>query len=335
MRPQHSRAVSESGDGLTDEERWVGRRHSNWSTGSSKEVLGKYSLSCYGGRSNSHLVTAPVSNPSPDPDNALGKPSCPIASETLRAMVFTLPRPGADEPATVWQEVVQGGLDKLATLDPRDPMEATLAILVIAANAGALDAYRIAFEPGTTAVQALRQRANAAALTRGMFTAMRLLARLRARPAVRARDLGCVVAELAGVWQPEPARRAEARKGARSAEAQPETIIRWLDEVPDDELAEEVERQRKDAAGEPPLPVKPGPRRVYQHKPGAAGRCGKLDPQDPLPHPGWEKMARPERRAFFVHTNGGPVESGGANDRPPLALRVGPPDQALEGRLLA
>src|SRR5271166_3039689 len=100
--------------------------------------------------------------PAPPP----AKPPYAIPVEALRGMVLTLPRPPADAPETAWQEVVQGGLDKLSTLDPRDPVEAELAILIIAAQAGALDAYRLAFEPGMTAAQAQRQRANAAALMR-------------------------------------------------------------------------------------------------------------------------------------------------------------------------
>jgi hypothetical protein len=43
-------------------------------------------------------------------------------------MVLTLARPGADEPETAWQDTVQAGLDKLGAFDPRDPIEAMLAI---------------------------------------------------------------------------------------------------------------------------------------------------------------------------------------------------------------
>ena len=44
-------------------------------------------------------------------------------------------------------------------LAQRNAFEAMLAIQIIAANAGMLDASRLAFEPDTTAAQALRQRA--------------------------------------------------------------------------------------------------------------------------------------------------------------------------------
>jgi hypothetical protein len=74
---------------------------------------------------------------------------------------------------------MQEDLDKLAALDP---IEAMLAIQVIAANAAAMDAFGLAFEPGTTAAPALRQRVNAASLMGTMTRAMRLLAQQRATP---------------------------------------------------------------------------------------------------------------------------------------------------------
>ena len=248
-----------------------------------------------------------MSNPPPEPPATAGKPTYPIPPRTLRAMVLTLARPGEDEPETAWQDVVQGGLDKLGELDPRDAIEAMLAIQIIAANAATLDAYRLAFEPGTTAAQALRQRANAASLTRAMTGAMRLLAQQRAMPAVPARDWGGAAAELAPAWRQAPARPVEAPRGGAAAAAEPETIIRWIDEVPDDELAEEVERQRREAAGEPPLPPRPGPKRIYKYKPDDYALRWKPDERAARPYPGWENMTKPERREFFGYTYTGPV----------------------------
>jgi hypothetical protein len=69
-----------------------------------------------------------VSDTPPDSAAAPGKPPYAVASRTLRAMVLTLARPGADEPETAWQDTVQAGLDKLGAFDPRDPIEAMLAI---------------------------------------------------------------------------------------------------------------------------------------------------------------------------------------------------------------
>jgi hypothetical protein len=248
-----------------------------------------------------------VSDPLPDPAAASGKVCYAIPIEILRGMVFTLPRPAADAPDSTWQEVVQGGLDKLGTLDPHDSIEAMMAILVIAANAGALDAFRLAFEPGASAVQALRQRASAATLLRAVTGGLRQLKQQRAMPAVAARDWGGAAGDLGAAWQAAPARPAEVSAGARASGGAPATIIRWLDEVPDDELAEEVERVRREAAGEPPLPAKPGPRRIYQHKPDDYARRWKPDPRAWRHYPGWENMTLAQRRAFFGYNYDGPL----------------------------
>src|SRR5271165_5278570 len=122
----------------------------------------------------------PMSEP-PSAANALPpKPAYILPPQALRDMVLTLARPGEDAPESAWQEVVQGGLDKLGELDPRDALEAMLAIQGIGASVGVLDAYRLAFEPGTTAAHALRQRANAAGLVRAMTGLMRALKQQRA-----------------------------------------------------------------------------------------------------------------------------------------------------------
>src|SRR5471032_201005 len=131
-----------------------------------------------------------MSNFLPDPTAVADKPPTPIPAHILLAMVHTLPRPAADALATAWQEVVQGGLDKLAALSPRDSIEVMLAVQVIAANAGALDAYQLAFEPDTTAAQARQQRANASALNRSVIGGLRLLAQRQKLPAALACDWG-------------------------------------------------------------------------------------------------------------------------------------------------
>src|ERR1700722_14333429 len=183
-------------------------------------------------------------------------------------MVLTLPRPGADEPETAWQEVVQGALDMLGALDPRDALQTMLAVTVIATQAGAVDACRLAFAPDASAVQALRQRASAASLVRVMAGALRSLKQLRLQPAAPARDWGDAAAVLAGVLREAPARPAEAARGGAAAEEEPAEIIRWIDEIDDAEMNEEIERRRRGGAGEPALPVKPGPRRIYKYKEG-------------------------------------------------------------------
>jgi hypothetical protein len=222
-------------------------------------------------------------------------------------MVLTLPRPPADAPETAWQEAVQAGLDELEVLDPRDAIEAMLAIQFIALSAGVVDASRLAFDPGTTAAQALKQRASAASLGRVAIATMRLLERQRMQPAVAARAWGGAAETLAAAWRQEPARPAEAPAGAKAAEAEPEEIVRWIDEIEDAEMDEEIERLRRAEAGEPPLPVRPGPRRVYKYKPDDYALRWVPDERAKLKYPGWENMTKPERRAFFGYTYTGPV----------------------------
>jgi hypothetical protein len=239
--------------------------------------------------------------PDPAPPDKPPYPPSPLA---LRAMALTLPRPPADAPATAWQDALRDGLDSLGSLDPHDPIEAMLAIQIIGANAGALDALRLAFEPTATAAQALRQRNNAAALTRAITGAMRLLKQQRRQPAPEPRDWGNAVAEVAAAWRQEPARPVEA---PRAATAEPEEIVRWIDEIDDAELAEAVEADRREQAGEPPLPRQPGPKVVYKYKPEDYIHRWVPDERAKQKYPGWENMTKPERRAFFGYTYDGPV----------------------------
>ncbi len=76
------------------------------------------------------------------------KPPYPIPRRMLHSMALALPRPGPDEPETAWQETVQGGLDTLGILDPRDALEATLAIQFVALGAAATDACRLCSSRG-------------------------------------------------------------------------------------------------------------------------------------------------------------------------------------------
>lgn len=210
-------------------------------------------------------------------------------------MVLTLARPAADAPDTVWQAVVQDGLDTLAALDPRDPVEAKVAIHIIAANAAALDAYRVAFEPSTTAAQALRDRAGACALTRAMMGSIRLLKQQRAMPVAAARHWGNAATGLTAAWQEARAGSAEAAQGGKPAEAEPEPVIRRLDEAPDDAPAEAAERDRREEPGAPALPLEPGRKQIYQHKPDDQALRGKLDPIAWRPGPGCEAMSTPQQ----------------------------------------
>jgi hypothetical protein len=249
-----------------------------------------------------------MSNPPPDPAALPTKPLYPIPPATLRAMVLTLARPLPDAPESAWQEVVQAGLDDLAALDPRDPIEAMLAIQIIAAHAGSVDAYRLAFEPGATAAEARRQRASGLALDRGVTGAMRLLKQQRLLPAAPTLDWGDTAAALGALWRAAPPRPAEAPRGGRSGEAasEPQVIVKWIDEIDDAELAIATEEERREQAGEPPLP-RSGPKVLYRYKPEDYIHRFKPDERAARPYPGWENMTKPERRDFFGYTYKGEV----------------------------
>jgi hypothetical protein len=170
-----------------------------------------------------------VSTADPDPTAAPARP--PYAIPPL-----TLPGPPADAPETAWPEVVQGGLDRLGVLDPRDALQTMLPATVIATHAGAVDACRLTFAPDASAVQALRQRASATALARVMAGALRSLKQLRLQPAVPARDWGDAATVLAGVQREASARPAEAARGGKAAAEEPAEIIRWIDEIDEAEM---------------------------------------------------------------------------------------------------
>jgi len=245
--------------------------------------------------------------------------ACPVAAptpyvvsqQTLRALVGTLPRPAADAPPAAWAAAAQAGVESLDALGPRDPFEALLAVQVVAASVAAADACRLAFAPDASAAEARRQRASAVSLSRSTAALLGLLKQRQLQPAAVVRDWREVVPDLAAAWQAEPARPAEMARGTghggKPGGAEADTIVRWYDEVPDEELAEHNERERRLAAGEPPLPEPPGPRRIYMHKPDDYALRWKPDPKNFQHYPGWENMTKPERRAFFGYTYEGPV----------------------------
>ena len=246
-----------------------------------------------------------MSTADPDPTASPARPPYAIPPQDLRDMVLTLParRCAGDH-------LAGGGARwprQARVLDPRVALQTMLAVTVIATHAGAVDACRLAFAPDATAVQAVRQRASATALARVMAGAQRSLKQLRLQPAVPARDWGDAAEVLAGMMQQAPARPAEAAHGGKAAAEEPAEIIRWIDEIDDAEMNEEIERLRREATGEPPLPVKPGPRRIYKYKPDDYARTWVPGERAARKYPGWENMTKPERREFFGYTYTGPV----------------------------
>ena len=267
----------------------------------------------------------PNQAPPPDPIPPPTRKLYPMPARTLRAMAFTLPRPGDDEPATAWQEEVEVALDTLAALDPRNPIEVILALQIIAAAAGAQDAHRLAFEPGASESRAHRHRASATAMTRTVTTAMRLLNQPWKRPVGPRRDWDDAAAEVGDAWRQAPARPVEPTRGGKAAaDDTPETIVKWIDEIDDAEVQIATEQDRREKAGEPPLPRKPGqPIVLYRYKPTDYIHKFSPDPKNWQKYPGFENMTMAERRAMFGYTYTGP-------NGPPEALTPASRDEMLK-----
>ena len=248
----------------------------------------------------------------------------PIPARTLRAMAFTLPRPGDDEPETAWHDEVETALDTISALNPSNPIELILAVQVIAATAAAQDACRLAQEPGASEAQAHRHRASATAMHRTVTTAMRLLNQTWKRPLGPRRDWGDAAADLGDAWRQAPARPAAAAGSGKSDDDTPETIVKWIDEIDDAEVQIAVEQQRREKAGEPLLPRKPGqPIVLYRHKPEDYVHRFSPDPKNWRKYPGYENMTMAERREFFGYTYTGP-------NGPPEALTPASRDEMLK-----
>ena len=75
----------------------------------------------------------------------------------------------------------------------------------------------------------------------------------------------------------------------------------------DEDDREAMAASAREAAGEPALPVKPGPRRIYKYKEGDYALTWVPDERAARKYPGWENMTKPERREFFGYTYTGPV----------------------------
>jgi hypothetical protein len=263
-------------------------------------------------------------NADPTATPALPKPPYAIPRHALATMVLTLPRPAADAPDSAWQDAVQDSLDKLTALNPCDAFEAMLAIDLVALNAAQRDALRLAVEPTATAEQARLQRANAVALFRAFATTVRLLDRQRRLPAAPERDWAEAATELSAMWRTAPARPLAALHSATAPDDTPETIVKWIDELTDAEVQIAAEQDRREKAGEPPLPRKPGaPIILYRYKPTDYIHKFSPDPKNWQKYPGFENMTMAERRAMFGYTYTGP-------NGPPEALTPASRDEMLK-----
>ena len=141
------------------------------------------------------MPTPPPDQPRPpDPTTPTPPPTrrqYPIPTRILRAMAFTLPRPGDDEPETAGSDEIQTALDTIAALDPANPIEAILAIQIIAARAGALDSLPPRLpSPAPPPPRRSRHRVTATALTRTTTNALRQLKQQKQLPVGPPRDWG-------------------------------------------------------------------------------------------------------------------------------------------------
>jgi hypothetical protein len=140
----------------------------------------------------------------------------------LHVLTLALLRPRAEEPAAAWQRTAQTSLDTLAVRNPGNTPETCLAIPFIALGTGTLDAGGLAFGPATA--QAHRHRAGAAALTRTMTGANRLLAAQCLQPATPECDWGDTAAHQAALSQATAVPSPEATRSCK-ADAQPEVPV--------------------------------------------------------------------------------------------------------------
>ncbi len=101
-----------------------------------------------------------------------------------------------------------------------------------------------------------------------MTSVNRLLATQRLQPPAPERDWGDTAAEQAALWRTAPSRPLAALSTGKAADASPAVITKWIDELDDAEVQIAAEQDRREKAGEPPLPRNPGePYVLYRYKP--------------------------------------------------------------------
>jgi len=146
------------------------------------------------------------------------------------------------------------------------------------------------------------------ALHRAFASTFRLLDRARHRPAAPERDWADAATDLAALWRTAPARPLAALHSGKAADDTQAVITKWIDELTDEEVQIATEQERREKAGEPPLPRKPGePYVLYRYKPTDYIHKFSPDPKNWRKYPGFENMTMAERREFFGYTYTGPV----------------------------
>jgi hypothetical protein len=122
---------------------------------------------------------SPSATPTPSP------PLHPAALAGMQADTVNAlpPRPGASDAEKTAQR--EGALAFLAALRPGDPVQAMLAVHIIASHYAAMECFRIAARGDLSSDLHLRTVGKAVALCRMIERAMRELARLQGVPALR------------------------------------------------------------------------------------------------------------------------------------------------------
>jgi hypothetical protein len=141
---------------------------------------------------------------------------------TLSALLDTLPHP----PGASAEEIAArraSALETVATLNPRDLLEAALAARIVAAHYAVMESFRCAAQPDLPADLKLRHQTKAATLSRLMDSTLAALLKRQAGPALRPAAQPQAAQSLAAPPLPAPANVAAAPARAQAARVPPGT----------------------------------------------------------------------------------------------------------------
>lgn len=125
--------------------------------------------------------------------------SSPVDPATTALLVDSLPVPPAASTVEIARRRLSA-LELVAALRPRDPVEAAMAVRVVAAHHGVMDSFRCAAQAELSAHLMIQHQGRAVALSRLMDQTMTALERRQMRPALRV----AVMPEVEGVMEAAP-----------------------------------------------------------------------------------------------------------------------------------
>ncbi len=140
-------------------------------------------------------------------------PDFRFGRDQLVELLRSLPAPPPDAPVAWRHAHLQGIIEEVRALDPRDPLEAMLAVHIIVARHAAADSARMSLDPTLTARQVARMHRNAEMLLRAVRGTERSLKKqqtgrgaLGQAPDEAAFDLAALDAVWRGMagWAPVP-----------------------------------------------------------------------------------------------------------------------------------